>query len=166
MCACQFQHASHIEPLEGRAYIRGQPHLISMQVRLCCGGGKYQREMKYISFWSQCFKQRLLLRQINTLPVGSICNRDMRTPELTANSEAWRGWCSVWWGGSSVSPAVSMQCDCLTSCNSLLLSLSLCLRSKRMRCHGFTGMCMGMWGFKLRDMSIQNTVRKTMILAF
>lgn len=62
-------------------------------------------------------------------------------PELTVQPD-------VAWDGCSVSPAVSMQCGCFSCyCNSsLLLPLSLRLHGKQMRCHGFTGMCMGMWG--------------------
>lgn len=56
----------------------------------------------------------------------------------------------VAWDGCSASPAVSMQCARLpvivTHC---CFPLSLCLRSKRMRCHGFTRMRMGMWGVSM-----------------
>lgn len=55
----------------------------------------------------------------------------------------------VAWDGCSASPAVSMQCSLPVVVTHCCFPLSLCLRSKRMRCHGFTRMRMGMWGVSM-----------------
>lgn len=96
-------------------------------------------------------KHWLLWRQINILPVCAICRRvtwGLSFPGLTAYSEAWRGWCGVGWlfcFPCSLNAVWLVPCHC----NSLLLLLSLRLRSKQMCCHGFTRMCMGMWGVSM-----------------
>lgn len=87
--------------------------------------------------------------------VCAICGRvtwGLSFPELTVYSESWQG-ADVAWDGCSCSPpppAVSMQCGWLlvivTHCR---FSRSLHLRSKQMRCQGFTKMCTGMWGVSM-----------------
>lgn len=149
----------------------GQPLLISIQVRHCAMKEQKKKKKRSQLPWlcRQCTEERdgiycfvLVLFESSDCSGGksmlsllcSICGRvtwGLRFPELTVKPDG--AWCGVGWlfcFPCSLDAVRSPPCRC----NSLLLPLSLCLRSKQTRCHGFTRMRMGMWGVSIVRISV------------